>query len=242
MISKATISFVQSLKQKKYRQKYNKFLLEGEKIILEGLEEGLISFDSIFCLPEKEYLLQDIKTNYNIINSKTLKSISNLSTPPGILAIANIPKQKEVNNLDFRGLSLFLEDIKDPGNMGTIIRTADWFGVQNLIASPESVEFYNPKVLQSTMGSFSRINLINLPSNELPAGIPIYSTTLSGSSIYEFTPPKSMILVIGSESHGVSPEILKASAGSITIPRNPNAKAESLNAGIATAILLSHLC
>lgn len=242
MISKATISFVQSLKQKKYRQKYNKFLFEGEKIILEGIEEGIISFDSIYCLPEKEHLLQGVIPQYTIINSKTLKTLSNLKTPPGILAVANIPVQKQIEDLNFDGLTLFLEDIRDPGNMGTIIRTADWFGIQNIIATRDSVEFYNPKVIQSTMGSFSRMNLLNLPVNELPDQLPIYTTTLNGANLKHFEAPFSYILAIGSESHGASQQLCERSTGEITIPKNTNAKAESLNAAVAAAICLSHLC
>jgi TrmH family RNA methyltransferase len=186
--------------------------------------------------------LQGFTPQYTIINSKTLKSLSNLKTPPGILAVANIPPQKQIKELDFEGLSLFLEDINDPGNMGTIIRTADWFGVQNIIATPESVEFYNPKVLQSTMGSFSRMNLLNLPLSELPSHLPVYTTTLQGISLKHFEAPSSFILAIGSESHGASKQLCDISSGEVTIPKNPNAKAESLNAAIATAICLSHLC
>lgn len=241
MISKASISFVQSLKQKKYRQKYNKFFFEGEKIILEGLEEGIISFDAIYCLPEKEHLVQGATDKYTIINSKTLKLLSNLKTPPGILAVANIPQQRSITELDFAGLSLFLEDIKDPGNMGTIIRTADWFGVQNLIATPESVEFYNPKVLQASMGSFSRINLLNLKTEDLPSDLPIYTTTLRGLDLKHFEAPKSFILAFGSESTGASKQLCELSAAELSISKHPNAKAESLNAAIATAIFLSHL-
>ncbi|GLR20160.1 RNA methyltransferase [Portibacter lacus] len=241
MISKATVAFIQSLKQKKYRQKYNKFLVEGEKIILEGLQEKFISFDSIYCVSEKEVLLSETDIKYNIIDAKTISKLSNLKSPPGILAIANIPSQPSIDSLEFNGVSLYLDNIRDPGNMGTIIRTADWFGVKNIIAAPESVEFYNPKVLQATMGSFARLNLINAEIEELPSDIPIYSSLLNGTKLSEFEKPESMILVIGSESHGVSQKIQKLSTEYLTISKSPYSRAESLNAGIATSIFLSHL-
>ncbi|WP_235295986.1 TrmH family RNA methyltransferase [Portibacter marinus] len=241
MISKATISFIQSLKQKKYRQKYNKFLLEGDKIITEGLKEGNISFDSIYCTPEKASLFDDIKIKYNIIDGKSIRKISNLKTPPGILAVANIPAQPEIDYIKLAGRVLYLDDLRDPGNMGTIIRSADWFGVATIVASHESVEFYNPKVIQASMGSFARVNLINAHISELKCDLPIYGTSMIGESIYEFKAPKEMILVIGSESHGVSEEVKNHSKGVLTIPRSPKSGAESLNAGVATAILLSHI-
>jgi len=241
MISKASISFIQSLKQKKYRQKYDKYILEGEKIIMEGLNEGLISFDSIYCLTEKAPFLEHINIKYNIIDHKTMGKLSNLRTPPGILAVANIPERSIPADQNLTGLILCLDNIKDPGNMGTIIRTADWFGVRTVIASPESVDFYNPNFVQASMGSNTRVQLSNMDLTSLKTELPIYATTLSGKSLQEFKRPENMILVIGSESHGVSQKVLALSKESISIEKDANSLAESLNAGIATAIFLSHL-
>lgn len=243
MVSKATISFVQSLKQKKYRQKYNKFILEGEKIIIEGLKEGIISFDTIFCLPEKLHLLEDHNVKGIEINAKTLNKISNLRTPPGILAIANTAPLIKVEELDFEKVGIFLDDIKDPGNLGTIIRTAEWFGVKRIIVSPETVEIHNPKVIQASMGSFARIEFSIESLNEIKKTNPnlsIIASVLGGDNLYEFQPKFPLLLIVGNESKGISAETLKHCDQKLAIPQGKNSKAESLNAAIANAIFVSY--
>ncbi len=243
MISKATTSFVQSLKQKKFRQKYNKFILEGEKIILEGIEQRTIDFDTIFCLDDKIPLFEGFGVEITRITSKELQKLSSLKTPPGILAVANKPKVKAIEDLQIGQISLYLDDIKDPGNLGTIIRTAEWFGVQNVFASFESVELFNPKVLQSTMGSFARIHFLNVEISALKSSFPnieVVGTSLHGTNMHDLTPTFPVLIVIGNESRGISQTTKSISDRLIKIPKSPGAKTESLNAAVATSIFLSH--
>ncbi len=244
MVSKSTISFIQSLKQKKYRQKYNKFILEGEKIIMEGINQNNINFDSIYCLPEKKNLLLDSKISITEINSATLQKISNLKTPPGIIAVANIPPVKSISNLKIQKLAIFLEDIQDPGNLGTILRTAEWFGFNDIILSQETVEVYNPKVIQASMGSFARMNYYYSNIIEIKDTFPqvkIIGTSLQGNNLFEFEPSYPMIMTIGSESHGISDLTIQNSDVLLSIPKAKNSGAESLNAAIANAVFLTYL-
>lgn len=243
MISKATISFIHSLKQKKYRQNYNKFILEGEKIILEGLQESFISFDSIFCLDEKAHLLQDFGVNVSILNAKEMAKVSNLKTPPGILAVANMLPTKSLGQLSLGDVTLFLDDIKDPGNLGTIIRSAEWFGVQNIIVSSETVEWYNPKVIQASMGSFARVNCCVANIAEIKSTLAdstIIATSLDGNSLFDYKAQYPLIMVIGNESRGVSEKVLIAADELLLIPKAETSKAESLNAAIATSLFVSY--
>ena len=243
MISKATISFIQSLKQKKYRQKYNKFILEGDKIILEAIKEARISFDSIFCLPEKLHLFEGYNVSLIEINAKTLDKISNLKTAPGILAVANIPTPIKASDIRINKMALYLDDIKDPGNLGTIIRTAEWFGVETIIASAETVELHNPKVIQASMGSFARMKYVIADLKVLKDQQPnlkVVGSVLGGQNLYDYKPPFPLMLVIGNESRGISETILKLCDDLLEVPMAVSSKAESLNAAVANAVFLSY--
>jgi TrmH family RNA methyltransferase len=176
------------------------------------------------------------------ISNKELDRISMLKTPNQVLALVSIPGQTMLKPSAPDDLTLVLDEIKDPGNLGTIIRTADWFGIKKIICSENCVEIYNPKVIQATMGSIARVEVIyaNLVSifSELPKGVKIYGTVLDGKNIYKTELRQNSYLVIGSESHGISKEIMKYITDFITIPTYAasSAQAESLNASIATAI------
>jgi TrmH family RNA methyltransferase len=171
-----------------------------------------------------------------------LKKISLLTTPNQVLAIIEIPQQKKVTNWNFllSELTLVLDTIQDPGNLGTIIRIADWFGIRNIIASPETVDFYNPKVVQSAMGSLKRVNFYteNLDSffKSIPE-IPIYGALLSGTNLYEEKLSHNGIIVIGNESKGISNELQKYVNQTIMIPYFNFEHAESLNVSVATGII-----
>lgn len=244
MLSKSTISFVQSLKQKKYRQKYNNFILEGDKIVKEAILSNIITLDKVFFLPQKAHLVPDSSRYESLsVSEKEMSRISNLKTPPGLLAIAKIPSPPSIGDLTFHNISVYLDDIKDPGNLGTIIRTCEWFGVDHLLLSPETVEVYNPKVIQSTMGSYARVNICRAQLSDIKSQHPnvkVLGTSLEGENMYQVEKSYPTILIIGNESHGMSEETLTLCDDLIKIPSHPNNKAESLNAGIATAISLSH--
>jgi TrmH family RNA methyltransferase len=176
------------------------------------------------------------------ISNKELERISTLKTPNQVLALVSIPEQTKLQPAAPDDLTLVLDEIKDPGNMGTIIRTADWFGIKKIICSENCVEIYNPKVIQATMGSIARVEVTNCKLQQffsnIPGDVKIYGTVLDGNNMYESKLNNSSYLVVGSESHGISQGIMKYITDFITIPvyASSGAMAESLNASIATAI------
>jgi RNA methyltransferase, TrmH family len=245
MLAKSTVKYIQSLSQKKFRDNEGVFAAEGPKIINELLHANVIELISLFGLKEwiaeNSSLLKKISSEKIIeINSSELGRISFLSTPNQALAIF---KKPSFQNITFENkISLVLDNIQDPGNLGTIIRIADWFGVQQIICSKESADVFNPKTIQSTMGSISRVRVlygdvksfINKHSH-----LPLYAATLNGNNLYGMKRVKEGLIIIGNESKGISEDILVLIKNKITIPGSGNA--ESLNAAVATGIILSHL-
>lgn len=234
MLSINQKKYVNSLKQKKYRQQHQVFVVEGEKMVNELLSSGF----------EIEYLfvVGDSIQNYSSAIELTIdemKSITSLSTPSNFFAVAR-QKTTKVNNGN-QGLVLALDNIKDPGNLGTIIRTADWFGVKTIYCSNECVDVFNPKVVQATMGSIFRINVeyVNLLDFfKTQTDVTIYGALLEGDSVYkQGINDKNAILLMGSESFGINEELLPYITKKIMIPSF--GKAESLNVAIATGILCS---
>lgn len=241
MISKNQIKFVRSLQLKKQRDVHNSFVVEGEKIVNEIIQSD---FSVIQIFATNGWL----SSNTNIIaevicqiSEKELKKISQLSTPNKVLAI--VEKPKFALNIDTitNGLTLVLDEIKDPGNLGTIIRVCDWFGVENIICSNNSVDVYNPKVLQATMGSLARVKVhytdIENVINQLPNDFPIYGACIDGKNISDIIIEKEALLIMGNESFGISHKVSLLIKKRIEIPRKREG-AESLNIAIATSILL----
>ena len=185
-------------------------------------------------------MLKNLSADIHEINEIELEKISQLQTPNKVLAVFFKNVEPEVHLAN--SVSLMLDEIQDPGNMGTIIRTADWFGIKNIICSNECVDFYNPKVVQASMGSVSRINVIYTELEkfiEEHKGITIYAATLGGKPLASFNKIEEGIILIGNESKGVKENLLKLAAGQITIPKQ--GEAESLNAAVACGIILSHV-
>jgi TrmH family RNA methyltransferase len=236
MVSKNQIKLITSLQQKKYRKQHQLFLAEGVKVVQE--------------LIDANYELQDIFTtqdDFSRISSNKrhavlptdLKKISALSTPNTCLALFSIPKAVKIEST---GLILALDSVRDPGNLGTIIRLCDWFGITTLVCSEETVDVYNPKVVQATMGSISRVNIVyvDLEKYLLDAKLPIYGTFMDGKSIYKEKLPKEGIIVMGNEANGISNSIENIVSERISIPRFGNLQlTESLNVATATAIILN---
>ncbi len=246
MLSKKIVKYIQSLSHKKFRDEEGVFIAEGPKVVSEFLSAEIIEC-KIICA-EKEWLFENeiLLKNINLENvfemdEHWLKSISLLKTPNKVAAVFTKKPPVENQNLHDR-ISLMLDDLQDPGNMGTIIRIADWFGVENIICSEHSVDCYNPKVVQSTMGSLLRVNLIytNLKLfMKKNKHIPFYAASLSGVSVFKLPKITQGIFLIGNESKGLSEEILKSASQKITIPKAGHA--ESLNAAVATGIILSQV-
>jgi len=248
MLSKRIISEIKSLHQSKFRNQTGTFLAEGEKVVNELLRSGL-TIKLIAGLPE---YLSTIKPHSNIgeiheINNDDLSRISLLSSPNMVLAVVETPLPLQIHFDQLTGTILMLDGIRDPGNLGTIIRTADWFGVQAIFCSSDCVDCYNPKVVQSAMGSLFRIpvlygaleNFINESKNK--GEYFVVGASLEGASGFPQSAGSKKVLVIGSESHGLSPEVLKTVDYKITIRKAANSSAESLNAAVACGVLLSEM-
>jgi len=236
MLSKNQLKLITSLQQKKYRIKHGLFIAEGIKVIHELLNSDFVC-EYLYCTGDFEHEIKKYKPE--IISDKELKKISNLITPNKAFGVFKIPEQKQVRQ---EGLILILDAIKDPGNLGTIIRLCDWFGVEQLICSHETVDCYNSKVVQSTMGSLSRISIVytNLKDFLNLTKLPIYGALLEGKNVYKSNLPSEGVLIMGNESNGISEEIKELISYQITIPRFGHIReTESLNAATATAILLS---
>ncbi|WP_396147086.1 TrmH family RNA methyltransferase [Flavobacterium sp.] len=236
MISKNQIKLITSLQQKKFRQLHKLFIAEGVKVIQELLDsnfvlEHLYVTESIF-----ESLNNESKT---VITESELKKISCLSTPNNCLALFAIPEtEKPISS----GLIVALDAVRDPGNLGTIIRLCDWFGVEQLWCNEQTVDLYNPKVVQATMGSLARVKVhyLDLEKEIQKANLPVFGTFMDGENIYQSNLPSEGILILGNEANGISTAIEKLVTSRLAIPRFGNLqKTESLNVATATAIFLS---
>ena len=237
MLSKNQIKIITSLSQKKYRKQHQLFIAEGKKVI----EELLPNFDLewLFCVGDLNFKNVDKNKVYQVTDTE-IKKISVLTTATNCLAVFRIPEERE--NKELKGLIVALDDIRDPGNLGTIIRLCDWFGIETLLCSEETVDVYNPKVVQATMGSISRVNVIygNIVEILKTTSLPVFGTFMDGENIYKKELPKEGIIVMGNEANGISAEIEKIVKNKISIPRFGKLQAtESLNVATATAIILS---
>ena len=244
MLGKTIVKYIQSLAHKKVRDEQNVFIAEGPKVVPELLHSNKF-ICKIICstkiwMNENAALMKNISADIFEITEIELEKISLLQTPNKVVAVF-FRKENELIGLT-NNISLMLDEIQDPGNMGTIIRTADWFGIKNIICSNECADAYNPKVVQASMGSLSRVNIIYSGLEEFihkNKGITIYAATLSGKPLSAFNKLKEGIILIGNESKGVKENLVKLSAGQITIPKQ--GEAESLNAAVACGIILSHI-
>jgi TrmH family RNA methyltransferase len=239
---------VRGLQQRKFRRKYTAFLVEGRVNVLEvlssplevlelyGLQEVLDSFRQNLRISES---LQNI--DYFEVGKTELERLSTQRSPDGVLAVVKIPSY-DWNSFSNSSKILLLDSVADPGNVGTLIRTAEWFGVQGVLALPGSVEWYNPKVVAAARGSLFRMPHLNIEIADLSTQFPSHQLVvadLEGESVHTFQWPDQAILGIGSESHGPSDALLQLSPKPITIPRADGMLTESLNAGVAGGIILA---
>lgn len=244
MLSKAKIKLINSLKLNKYRREHKLFLAEGSTNVLDFLESK-VQVAELFAT--KGWMVKHAGKLDNLIVSevtqKEFEKITALKTPSEVLALLAIPEYSAFSTSNINDLVLMLDDIKDPGNLGTIIRTADWFGIKQIICSPETVDAYNPKVVQASMGSLARVEVyyseLEIILQSKPAEVPVLGAVLDGKSLVEVQKTNKAIILIGSEAHGISEKLLPFIDQKMTIPSfepSPE-KAESLNASIATAII-----
>lgn len=239
MLSKSTIKYIKSLKDKKNRDKYKTFVVEGNKMILELLDildcEILIYSNQV----ARNFNTKNIKEVIEVKENE-IEKVSFLKNPQQMLAVFYQPKHTEYENID-KKLTLVLDEIQDPGNLGTIVRLADWYGIENIYCSRDTADIYNPKTVQATMGALARVKVhycdLNIFLDEHKY-LPIYGTFLDGNNIYENELSEHGIIIMGNEGNGISKEIESYVNKRLFIPSYPPAKetSESLNVAIATAI------
>ncbi|RYD82770.1 MAG: RNA methyltransferase [Sphingobacteriales bacterium] len=242
MFSKSTVKYIQSLQHKKFRDEEGLFIAEGPKLVKELLEAGIFTCRNLYALPQwvdtaDKNLLKSYESGMEVIKDFELEKISSLSKPNLVLGV--FEKKKIISTPDITNkITLVLDDIQDPGNLGTIIRIADWFAVENIICSPKTADMYNPKVVQSTMASLQRVNLFYTEVETWLKNTPVkkYAAALDGEPIKNFSGLREGILIIGNESKGISEAVFALTDKKITIPRI--GEAESLNAAVATGIIL----
>ncbi|QXP64205.1 RNA methyltransferase [Polaribacter sp. HaHaR_3_91] len=235
-ISKNQFKLITSLSQKKYRQKHKLFIAEGIKVVQEILN-STFELETLFCTDD--FSSDVLKEKIVRVSEADLKKISNLKTPNKVLGIFKIPDEKLDSD---RGLTVALDAINDPGNLGTIIRLCDWFGVAELICSKDTVDCYNQKVVQASMGSLTRISIryVDLTEYLSETQKPTFIADMDGENVYKTSLPKEGVLIMGNEANGVSDTIKKLITHKISIPRFGDIQeTESLNVATATAILLS---
>ncbi|MDB4134188.1 RNA methyltransferase [Flavobacteriaceae bacterium] len=235
MVSDKQIKIIKSLKHKKNRIKYNLFVAEGDKTILELILAGY-NIHSLYSINSQ---IEGVKNSVDQLSKSELNKISNLSNPKNSLAVFEIPKSKNIN---YNKLVIGLDNISDPGNLGTIIRLCDWFGIEDLICSFDTVDCYNPKVIQASMGSISRINItyLDLQNTIESNALKTYGTYMQGDSIYGTDEIKKGLVLFGNEANGINPNLSKFIDRKLSIPRfGKLKKTESLNVANALSIVLS---
>ena len=235
MVSKSQIKFVRQLVQKKQRDQHHLFVAEGHKVVQEFINENY-QLHRLFTAD-----LSLFSSHQAIVVSQSeMKTMSALKTPSDALAVFAKPNEQTLSQSK---LIIALESIQDPGNLGTIIRLCDWFGIQDIVCSSDTVDCYNPKVIRSTMGSLARVQVLYKDLQSWLVGMQdcqIVAASMEGQSLYEFTFDKPTVLVIGNEGRGLSKKIQELATDAITIPRYGGA--ESLNAAMATGIIVAEAC
>lgn len=238
MLTQNDIKLINALKSSKQRKKLGFFTVEGQKMVEELMLSP--SYKIHFIAATAEWLEKHNDSSFPVkeITQKALQKLSNFTTANEVLAVVHLPQQKKLN-IQSDKLYLVLDILQDPGNMGTILRTAEWFGIRDIICSEDTVDCFNPKVVQASMGSVFRIqcHYIHLPNFLAAQQMPVYGLVLDGKNIYEQKLHQEGFIIIGNESKGISPEVRQHITSPLYIPSAASSKAESLNASIATAIV-----
>lgn len=245
MLSIAKTKLINSLKMGKFRKEHGLFIAEGTTNVLDLINNGIVVSDLFATTSWIEAYQSKIPDQEIVqVSDKEIKKLSFFKTPSAIVGVFEIPVHDKSEADKINELVLMLDDIRDPGNLGTIIRTADWFGIKDIICSKESVDAFNPKVVQASMGSISRVKIHyrNLKSflESKPEYLKVFGAVLNGDNIIEIPKPQHGIILIGNEAHGISKELLPLVNQKVTIPlvaNDSSGSAESLNASIATAII-----
>lgn len=246
MITQNKIKEVKSLGQAKYRQKYNKFIAEGSKIADQFLSVPTYELLEVYYTDEWDPApyINNLSTISIVekVDRKTMGRISQLRNPTEIIIVCHIPDAILDKSALEKAYSIYLDDVQNPGNVGTIIRIADWFGIKNVIRSTGSADFFNPKVVQASMGSMGKVNLFTAERNDIISlHIPLYGAAMDGHSLQEISWKEEGIIVMGHEGKGIQEAFYPHLSDTISIPGTDHRHAESLNVGIATGIICHHL-
>ena len=238
MLSKNQVKLIQKLQQKKYRNELNLFIVEGKKSIVEFLQAGyrleLLIASEVFATALNGQPI-------TLVSKEELRKVSSLKNPDEGLAIFH---QRQHKGILQEGVILALDNVQDPGNLGTLIRLCDWFGIETLICNSQTVDCYNPKVVQASMGSLTRVavHYVDLAGFLATCALPLYAMDLDGENLYTTEFPEDCVLILGNEANGISPEIRALADGIITIPRfGKLQQTESLNVAMAGAIVVSQV-
>ena len=247
MITQSEIKYLNSLAQRKFRQKYNKFIAEGHKICAELLTADTYTIDKIYCsnewLQSNSRVLHRFKSMITEVSEREMAKISQLKTANAALMVLHTSQH------DFGAVPigtepvLYLDDVQDPGNVGTIIRIADWYGIRHVVRSVGTADFYNPKVVQSTMASFANVRLYSASYDSVREQLPTHVSVgaiLGGEPISKLVWPVAPLIIMGNESKGITPATLSQLEKKIMLPGSEGRLADSLNVGIATALMCQH--
>ena len=243
MITKNTVKRIASLRQQKFRKELGLFVIEGRKMVSELLRSD---FETVGLYATSSYIDANPTPplQAEVVSEVQMQQMSGQDTPPGILAVAKIPEKRPLSPT--AKLVLALDGIANPGNMGTLIRTAEWFGLRDIVCSPDCVEPWNPKVVQATMGSLLRVkigetDLVAYLRQAQAEGCAVYGALLEGENLFSLREKPKGVVVIGSESHGIRAEVLPCITHPVTIPRIGDSETESLNAAVAAGIITAEL-
>ncbi|MFN4080963.1 MAG: TrmH family RNA methyltransferase [Saprospiraceae bacterium] len=248
MVSANQLKFITALQVKKFRQKYQKFTVEGEKMLDEALEQNRIEIEAIFALPDwidrRQAQLAQFEGAVHAVDERALRKMSALVTPQSGLALARIPAPSPDAGV-VSGSCFYLDGLQDPGNVGTIWRIADWFGMPALYCSPDCADPYAPKTVQASMGAVFRVPAIEISAPELLSanpGIPLWGADMEGLDFFSISEwPVPSLLAIGNEGRGLSAGVRALLSGKVCIPRSPTGGAESLNAAVAAGIFAAFI-
>ena len=242
MITKSIIKQIASLRQQKFRKELGLFVVEGRKMVEELLRSD---FETARLYATETFLnTYPSLADAEVVSEIQMEQMSGQDTPPGILAVARMPKQGDIK-ISSRYV-LALDGIANPGNMGTLIRTAEWFGIRDVVCSMDCVELWNPKTVQATMGSLFRVKVWKVDLSEYllqvkAKGTAIYGALLEGENLFQMKEKANGVIVIGSESHGIRAEVLPCITHPVTIPRVEGSATESLNAAVAGGIIIAEM-
>lgn len=247
MLSRNQIKFIASLQQKKFRKLHGLFVAEGPKLAFELLDSEF-EVEKLYVLArvleEQKYNFSNKEVEVVTVSEKDLQRISGMKSPNEMLALVKIPDPSGSIDHLFEDLVLYLDKLQDPGNFGTILRTADWFGIKNIVCSPDTAEVFNPKIVQASMGSVTRVKVFYKEFEkfigEAPKNFPVYATMLDGQDIYQTNLKSQGVIIIGNESTGISEKLRPFITQKITIPSSAKQTGpESLNASVAAALVMA---